>query len=132
MTEENQVQCPNCGGYKITGSQITEKLPKKEYRSISPLLLWGWRLCFVVATFTTFGVYLLVLLIPDIRRLTFSGLWPTITKVVGFNHICMLCNYRWSWMIGTPKPEVHVRPDLMMKGAQKLQEEEEERRRQQD
>lgn len=132
MTEEDQVQCPNCGGYRISFSQITEKLSTKEYKPISQLLLWGWRFCFVVTCVITFGLYLLVLLIPDIRRLTFSGLWPTTTKVVGFNYACALCNYCWSWMIGAPKSEVHIRPDLILKGAQKLQEEEEERRRQQD
>ena len=132
MTAETQVQCPNCGGYRIALSQVTEKLPTKEYKPISPILLWGWRFCFVVVCFMTFGGYLLVLFISDIRKLTFHGLWPTITKVVGYNYSCALCNYHWTWMIGAPNPEVHIRPDLMMKGAQKLQEEEEERRRQED
>ena len=128
-----QVQCPNCGGYRVVAfSQITEKLPTKEYKPISPFWIWLIRIGFVVICFVAWGIPLLLLLSSDIRRLIFTGQVTMIGKVVGYNYSCGLCNYRWSWIIGTPKPEVHIQPDLIKRGMQKLQEEDEERRRRQD
>jgi hypothetical protein len=43
---------------------------------------------------------------------------------------CLLCGYRWEWREGEPWPEVQVRPELIARGTQKLEEEEEERKRQ--
>jgi transposase-like protein len=45
-----------------------------------------------------------------------------------YRYLCHLCGYRWTWRTGTPYPPVTVRPDLIAKGEQKLQEEEAARR----
>lgn len=50
---------------------------------------------------------------------------PQVGTVYYYN--CYLCGYNWSWTTGTPKPTVNVRPDLIGKGAQKLEQEEADR-----
>jgi hypothetical protein len=46
-------------------------------------------------------------------------------KLMAVHHFeCALCGYSWSWAEGEPLPPVTVRPDLISKGSQRLQEEE--------
>jgi len=46
-------------------------------------------------------------------------------KTVGvrYRSSCQLCGYQWYWKLGDSRSEVNVRPDLIGKGAQKLEEE---------
>ncbi|MDE3091271.1 MAG: hypothetical protein KGJ80_18035 [Chloroflexota bacterium] len=39
------------------------------------------------------------------------------------HYTCWLCGYKWDWEPGTPLPSVTVRPDLIAKGEQRLEEE---------
>jgi len=41
---------------------------------------------------------------------------------------CYLCGYEWSWRSDEPKPQVTIRPDLIAKGEQRLEEERKKRR----
>lgn len=111
-----QVQCPNCGGYKVeTESDFLEG----EYERIGCL----FRLALLCS-------FLLMLGIPFFyavaREAVFLG---KRRKLVGQIHkyTCYLCGYEWTWKTGDPLPQVNVRPDLIAKGEQRL---EEERRRQ--
>jgi hypothetical protein len=80
------------------------------------------------------GVSFMLLLILGLAKMMFTGKYTAVTKskVTGYHYTCLLCAYRWKWMIGTPLPETHVQSDLIMKGAEKLREDEEERRRRMD
>ena len=77
LIDQYQRQCPNCGGYRVSGRR------------------------------------------PN-------------TKSTTYYYSCALCGYQWSWQVGTPWPNVQVRPDLITKGEQRLQEEAAERRRQEE
>jgi predicted RNA-binding Zn-ribbon protein involved in translation (DUF1610 family) len=39
-----------------------------------------------------------------------------------FSYMCNLCGFAWAWQEGTPWPVSQVRPDLIQKGAKKLEE----------
>ena len=99
-----------------------------------PLLLAFLWISYVVWCVVLVGVSLIFLLTPGFAKLLFTGKYTKVTnsKVTGYNYACLLCAYRWKWLIGTPLPETHVQPDLIMKGAEKLREDEEERRRRMD
>lgn len=131
----NQAQCPNCGGYKISSTtiDIKQKMPKSTSKYLKDVF---WAL--VLLVFLGFvdsqlgspcsGIAFIVLLVVLFQR--------TEMKKIGeyFNFTCLLCGYRWEWREGQPWPKVKVNPDLIAKGAQKLEEEareaEEERKRQ--
>jgi hypothetical protein len=41
-----------------------------------------------------------------------------------YNYECRLCGYEWEWRSNTPRPVAIVRPELIARGAQKLEEDE--------
>jgi len=129
MAEAEQVQCPNCGGYRTNPTDIKEKLDTKLYEKVSTEGMIFYWFCFVI---TGFGFYGLALLSENVRTVLFNGKYTITEKTIGYNYICGLCNYKWSWMIGTPKPIVNGKPDLLVLAAKKLQEEQEARRRSND
>lgn len=45
------------------------------------------------------------------------------TKTKTYTYLCHLCGYQWVWQSDQPWPQVNVRPDLIAKGEQKLEEE---------
>ena len=133
----------------MTSYNVNEKIdpPLKEEKQLRPLYLAFLWISVVGSIFfyTAInqshpgiiiipGVSLILLLILGLAKMMFTGKYTAVTKskVTGYNYTCSLCAYRWKWMIGTPLPETHVQPDLVMKGAEKLREEEEERRRRMD
>jgi hypothetical protein len=126
MAEAEQVQCPNCGGYRTSATDITEKLDIKQYEKVSIEGMIFYWFCFVI---TAFGFYGLALLSENVRTVLFTGKYTITTKTIGYKYLCGLCNYKWDWMIGTPKPIVNSKPDLIVLAAKKLEEEEEARRR---
>jgi len=154
----NQVQCPNCGGYKTeTRTTLVDR------RSSKPLLIQPqaamWMIVFSVALcFSGFitlivwkdqspwlclGSAFLASIILFVLPVAKYGLTSIILFVLSVNrtwseagyevyhHRCYLCGYEWSRREDEPLPPVTVRPDLIAKGEQKLEEEreEEERRR---
>jgi hypothetical protein len=105
-----QIQCPNCGGYKVT-----------EHSNKGCASEVGMHLAF---TFITFGLWLIVWIIIVLSESGRPKPDPTLHR-----YTCQLCGYSWDWKERTPLPEVTVRPDLIAKGVRKLEQEEEERRR---
>ena len=150
----DQVQCPNCGGYRtetIRAEPIYGKLvpfTDKEKRA----RWFGWFL------FGGAGIPLLLLMSCGLAGLNLVGggglqgsitlfslvcfplflalIWSGIlyfllfklskgtrpVEATIYHYACWLCGYKWNWHLGTPMPEVRVRPDLIAKGEQHLRE----------
>lgn len=120
-----QVQCPNCGGYRVTET--------KEYVSVDlgeKTMGIGRRIfevvSFVILLIITFGLILLGLLfIPAWRNSLFHGRIKQHKTMTLYHYTCDLCGYKWSSNDSLPTGQ--VRPDLIAKGAQKIEEEEQQR-----
>lgn len=132
----NQVQCPNCGGYKITSKEVIlrQKTPvsssQRLIHAVIYLVILGLILVGLSEGYTTLGICALPLYVT-----VFVLIERSKTKIVGqaYHFTCLICAYHWEWGEGQPWPKVYVNPELIAKGAQKLEEEEEaERRRQQE
>jgi hypothetical protein len=98
------VQCPNCGGYKTTDHDKPEDPNAK---------LWIF-----LSGFFTWGLGWLLFLLPK-KKSPLDG---------SHRYSCQLCGYNWIWKPGTPPPPINVQPDLIAKGAQKIEEDEKRRR----
>lgn len=150
-----QVQCPNCGGFKVSGEKI--HIDPKTKRKISTSgcgswviasLLW---LCLMIAGGAIFGntstsddnrlagvLYLgcvgLSFVIPIVGLVLMErNRSDTLAKAITtYKYSCLLCGYAWEWHEGEPWPEAHIRPDLIAKGEERLQAEAAERRRQEE
>lgn len=127
----SQLQCPNCGGYKI--GTPTE------------LNCGCVSLCFLIGGVTLFWSvpgFISVIGSPDnsFFKVILQSLFIGSALLIGgtayliwywnysrTHHICLLCGYRWEYRAGQPAPEIHVRPDLMEKGARRLEDEEHQR-----
>jgi rubredoxin len=140
-----QVQCPNCGGYKTKVTNVRSigdfegVLSKKLPQPIGCLaflvglglaLGWQWWFCSALLSGDILmpliaGVSLLVGSILALRWL--SSKYHEVAKE--YSYECHLCGYQWTWRTDEPKSRVTVRPDLIVRGEQKLEEEERERRR---
>lgn len=68
----------------------------------------------------TFAVSAIVVFVAVARAMAMSK-WPTV-----YERTCLLCGYEWLWEPGEPQPKVHVRPDLIQLGAQRLAKEEDD------
>lgn len=136
-----QAQCPNCGGYKITYTDITRLVPatsKEKVKRIVRIQVLVVVLCVIYVIGDSMN-QLLPRLSVDWGCLSIAvvldfiiSVWAFTrksTKTVGYRYSCELCGYQWDWYIGTPWPEVTTRPDLIAKGAQRLQQQEEEEAR---
>jgi len=141
----DQIQCPNCGGYKV---ETLKKEYKKESRSITRTdrlrqaigLMGIFWVCSLIGGVITAAmgeterlpsiVGAAVCLVPLMGLLVFSAKSRSIVVATIYHFGCSLCGYRWSWEKGTPIPQANVKPDLIATGARKL--EEEERRRQEE
>ena len=134
-----QVQCPNCGGYKIQLKKEpiwTKKLLPWEHRKQG--MLWGVGtvlvVCIIAVLIPRTGVIdgilacIGVFAILGILSLLFMPTQRVMSGTI-YHFTCDLCGYRWDWVEGTPLPEIHIRPDLIAKGEQRLAE---ERRRQEE
>lgn len=135
-----QVQCPNCGGYRV--STETETLNLKTGRKVNygcalwAMVLLGGGLCLFgfMAIADGSGITGAILILSGIitALLIFRGLakqskaGDTITV---YHHACDLCGYKWTWRENEAMPQVQVRPDLIVAGEQRLREAEERRRR---
>ena len=133
----NQRQCPNCGGYK-TSSTITKYLTQKTpipmsnriWKGVIALILILVSLPFITKSFeTVFGLFC-----GGLLMLLWALFVSTNNKNIGdsYRFTCSLCGYSWDWSQGQPVPKVKVNPDLIVKGALKLEQEEEQRRKQQE
>ncbi len=154
-----QVQCPNCGGYKVsdnsypidsaTGTPVQKKGPM----GCLLLLLIGSLTALVypvafasdgiddvdeiivmsmfVGFFVLSELLWIMTIIGTIRKNREIDKMLLIARTAHEYH-CYICGYNWKWVEGDPKPEVKANPDLIVKGMQRLEEEaaaEEEARR---
>ena len=151
----NQVQCPNCGGYKVNvqNKTVIATEEKKQYTSFGgQLVAWFAIGIFVLwATISAISIsvsivgegsgviigvscgVILILFLAFVRyRAVKKGTadWhlEKVPSIVKYDYRCEICGYNWTWQSDEPLPEVHVRPELIAKGAQKLKEEDEARR----
>ena len=134
MSESDQWQCPNCGGYKTsatTTKYITQKTPvptnNRIWMGVIGLVL------ILIPVITQSSDTICLLLVGALMLL--SALFEsTNKKQVGdsYRFTCSLCGYTWDWSRGQPVPKAKVNSDLIAKGAQKLEQEEEQRRKQQE
>ncbi len=147
-----QVQCPNCGGYKLhTEKQITIATEKQQIKynwfvKLSNLVTVGGLILFLVyvaippSTQTqtagnnyigyslVFGAIALGLAVYLFNLLT-DRITKTVPSVIKYNLYCELCGYRWTWQNDQPYPTVNVNPALIQQGEQRLQEEAARRQR---
>jgi uncharacterized integral membrane protein len=147
-----QVQCPNCGGYKVSTETATITFDRKSGKAIEGggilflllVLAAGGGLALVMFIYVAkdFGplmIFVLGLTVPGeliligwfIRALLRYLKADKINKEK-YYHTCLLCGYEWKRWEDEPLPPVTVRPDLIVKGDQKLEEEREEERRRRD
>lgn len=134
----DQVQCPNCGGYKVsTEVKILNRNTGAELAAPG-CLLWGYIAFFGFSLL--FGIYLLaesesgssirsqagsmifgsfIMLLPAIWALV---KYSRTEKIERYDNHCLLCGYRWSRRTDEPLPKVNVQPDLIAAGEQRLQE----------
>jgi hypothetical protein len=139
-----QIQCPNCSGYRV-GIQNTKVIAIEERkRYAEPFKLYFWP--FVVVLFISIlaaliwhvggiiiGVILILVQIAGVlervKKGTLGWYIERVPTIIKYDYYCHLCGYSWSWQSNDPLPEVHIRPDLIANGAQKLEQEEEQRRK---
>jgi hypothetical protein len=145
------MQCPNDGGYR-THEWATDYLHPHSMQRAEPRGFW-WPLAVILFLSIFFLVPFSVFLdlatgsadgVVDRKVGTWAavavgGVWAATVltivarearklpqhKLMAVHHFeCAICGYRWSWADGEPLPPVTVRPDLISKGSQRLQEEE--------
>ncbi len=134
-----QPQCPNCGGYKIStrarirGYTYTQRpmgarmytLHLAAFSSVLLLLLvelmYIFRVNLGLAALVTAVFAGLILWSKGVRSRLFERKYLDRVPVNAvYRHHCELCGYEWVWRTGTPRPEIHVRPQLVMQGAERL------------
>jgi len=172
------VQCPNCGGYKVSLLETVKETYKQQekYRAYesnswavgiigSVLVIFVfWPIASLVAFLMYFVISLIlqkngiiiddvtvgiIILIPFIVMAILIAIFigkrdrkralareakgevVQISKeaITGYRYYCNICGNRWQWDVGTSLPRVTLRPDLIQKGEQRL---EDERRKQEE
>ena len=145
-----QVQCPNCGGYKVNQVSVvglnanTRGVLLKSIllTLLAPgfILLLAWGADWAVGDNGLDN--LAVWLVGHPWVLAAATVVLFFTFLSGFDNqarakatlkryrfACELCGYHWDWTNNTPWPQVQVRPDLIAAGAQRLKEEADQRQR---
>jgi len=141
-----QVQCPNCGGFKIDEGRIESDPTTGKKVSISGCGSWVAGIVVAVIAMAciaqafaspsygsprydqatanllgygslAFAIGLGVLVVVLMERGRITALARANTI---YNYYCQICGYRWSWRAGDPLPQVTVRPDLIAKGSEKF------------
>jgi len=142
-------QCPNCGGYKVS-TTTTSVGENREFfsmimdkRTLIPGIVIGL-IVGVVATIRnplewayTFCYPILIPILFAVIAGFINGITSRIKRQpnrferlpIVQDHNCALCGYQWRTGTGISSPKVTVRPDLIRRGAERL---EEERRRRDD
>lgn len=117
-----QVQCPNCGGYRVNWRGTYHEDSKGGYHGLA----WsptekGWALFLILFT----------LGLGFILQAIVKGIIIARWKPKGANRwdwTCELCGYEWIVRKGQPAATIRVRPDLIAKGEERLRRHEEERK----
>lgn len=138
-----QIQCPNCGGYKVSEEKRTVIASEKRYVDSSSsgrmkLLQTGVAVFLLIA----FGAFLqgntlygclagliAILFVWAAWLLFRNGVKQDVPTIVRYEFYCELCGYRWTWRSNEPYPHITINPTLVQQGEQRL---EEKRREQED
>ncbi|MEK7354555.1 MAG: hypothetical protein AABZ77_08635 [Chloroflexota bacterium] len=121
----DQMQCPNCGGFRVETKQERKFNPTGNYIPINrairiigiPILILGFPFALPSLLFSE-------KIRDDFYEEVIKGRRKEIKYTTTIYHCnCNLCYYKWDWDVRDPKPEAHVRPDIIQKGAKKLEEE---------
>ncbi len=134
-----QVQCPNCGGYKVYSGPRYQNIPLSGSHQFLNNLLGI--LCVYAVSATIAGITMSILLAvppgpgPLATFLLFSGAGILVGAfvigiimqsqraspvLIGYDNLCNICGYKWYWQIGTPKPTVKIEKDLLKMGDELL------------
>lgn len=136
-------QCPNCGGYKIDQStnridpKTGQKVPSAILGPIVLILLLGAvAMCVGVATDggPATGVAIVLMLAIGFGAMIWFSMRKSQAEARAYvlhSYYCNICGNRWNLREGESWPEVHVRPNLITKGQERLEEEEKQRQKQQ-
>jgi hypothetical protein len=120
-----QVQCPNCGGYKVGG--LSNQLFK--YKPLSGVVWSIILLFFIPFVIGSYGLGLIILIDVNIREAVLNKRIREKYIGIEYNFTCSLCGCEWSWKQGQPWPKIEVRPDLIAAGEQRLADEAKQRLR---
>lgn len=131
----NQVQCPNCGGYRVREVENVLGSGKwKKAERTRAFIAWMAMAVPVIVIGALIVNSSPEELVPSITCgaillavPTFLVLNKTATRIIGKVHRCDLCGYIWRQLFDEPSPPVTIRPDLIAKGEQRLKEEEHQR-----
>ena len=154
-----QVQCPNCGGYRVVtektdsitetheivkpGSETAERnsinffivlaggffvlafaISKWQIDWIDSLQKFILTVGFAACGFACVGGA--IISVRDFLQVRKTGVLRvrhTVEIAERYQFYCQLCGYRWIWRTDEPYPKVNVRPDLIAKANQKIEEE---------
>jgi len=124
-------QCPHCGGYRVTVETAHITRSGVEFKNVGCNTLFGLGLgVFILicgGAVISNGSYLggcLVLLLGIAIIVGVVMLHLKILSVAtGYKYECLLCGKRWILNSGDDQPSVTVRPDLIARGEQRLEEE---------
>lgn len=135
----DQVQCPNCGGYKVRVDDVQSSGQWEGTGKAIPLKKTGCLFSFTLILFGLFFVYLSLgenpnwVLMAIGAILIGGGLYvfnllriargDYVEQAKKYSYHCYLCGYQWTWRTDEPLPKGNIRPDLITKGEQKLEEE---------
>lgn len=134
-----QVQCPNDGSYKVRVE--TTIIDRKNGKTVVNPGWGGWifiavffaasiAMIFVIHPFCGI-VEILVCLLLAWGLHSMNNEYAKAVKIQKYDCECIICGYKWTRRADEPLPQVTVRPDLIAKGEQRLEEErriEQERR----
>ena len=137
----NQVQCPNCGGYRVATETKVIDVERGTTIDFGGAFWFFLVMGIVGVVGGTSGVIDVVFYG---KSLEYSGVQlcillptgllftiPLIAMIVRYHknpmaeryyHTCWLCGYKWNRGSGEPLPKVTLRPDLITKGEQRLEE----------
>jgi rubredoxin len=154
-----QVQCPNCGGYKVsTSNQYVNPFTRKKvsvskasgrllalFIAIALVFLDAYLTPFIGARLpiydTTTAIIItifLVLVVPIIVCVLILKIFADkrrkeLAQAVKMkNSSCALCGYSWEWLEGHPRTDIQVDPEKMQRGERRLEQERLAEKRRQD
>lgn len=131
----DQVQCPNCGGYKTDEHSefVNPKTGKPDLTSGGYcILMLLWLIIYVGLIFVLLLVFraderntpgCLISLVMVMIFIWFHIKYVRVGKDAQkfYKYECRICGYHWQWREGQPRPTINVRGDLIEKGEQRLE-----------
>jgi len=126
----NQVQCPNCGGYKTDVEKVesigayTKGTPG---RNCLLILLYIFIITpiFAFLAIVVIALFIMIITIP-LGILLWEGMQSVLESILDAvkgdkEHIkkywlkCEICGYSWVWRTDEPYPSIQIRPEFLVK-----------------